>query len=116
MLPDLPGTQRGLQLPPANNVRIAGDGRLTSESPLCRHAHADAGHLSGGDVSDHTAAATLSAAPRSAQLPLGWLIRKGRLPAIKRGRRWFATIAAVERYRQEVESQEIPRGRPSTKA
>ena len=47
---------------------------------------------------------------------LGWLIRKGRLSAIKRGQRWFATVAAVERYRQEVVDQEIPRGRPPTSA
>ena len=47
---------------------------------------------------------------------LAWLIRKGRLPAVKRGRRWFATIAAVERYRQEAEGGDIPRGRPPTKA
>lgn len=43
---------------------------------------------------------------------LAWLVRKGRLAAVKRGRRWFATIAAVERYRQEVEQRAIPRGRP----
>ncbi len=43
---------------------------------------------------------------------LGWLIRKGRLPAVKRGRRWFASIEAVEQYRQSVEEEEIPRGRP----
>jgi hypothetical protein len=47
---------------------------------------------------------------------LAWLIRKGRLAAVKRGRRWFASIAAVERYRQEVEERSIPRGRPPTKA
>lgn len=47
---------------------------------------------------------------------LAWLVRKGRLPAIKRGRRWFATIAAVEHYREEVERQAIPRGRPPTQA
>lgn len=47
---------------------------------------------------------------------LAWLVRKGRLPAVKRGRRWFATIAAVEQYHQEVKDREIPRGRPPTKA
>ena len=45
---------------------------------------------------------------------LGWLIRKGRLPAVKRGRRWFATVEAVEHYRQEVADREVPRGRPPT--
>ena len=43
---------------------------------------------------------------------LGWLIRKGRLSAVKRGRRWFASVEAIERYRQEVEEREVPRGRP----
>lgn len=43
---------------------------------------------------------------------LSLLIRKGRLPGIKRGRRWYSTRAAVERYRQEVERQAYPRGRP----
>lgn len=43
---------------------------------------------------------------------LAWLIRKGRLPAVKRGRNWFATVEAVDRYRQEVEQREMPRGRP----
>jgi len=47
---------------------------------------------------------------------LAWLVRKGRLPAVKRGRRWFATIAAGGRYRQEVEDRDIPRGRPPAKA
>jgi Fic family protein len=46
---------------------------------------------------------------------LAWLIRKGRLEAVKRGRRWFATIAAVERYRREVEGRAMARGRPPTK-
>jgi Fic family protein len=45
---------------------------------------------------------------------LAWLVRKGRLPAVKRGRRWFASVEAVERYRQEVEARTIPRGRPPT--
>jgi len=47
---------------------------------------------------------------------LAWLVRKGRLPAVKRDRRWFTTTAAVKRYRQEVEGRDIPRGRPPTKA
>jgi hypothetical protein len=34
---------------------------------------------------------------------LAWLVQKGRLPAVKHGRRWFATPQAVERYRQEVD-------------
>jgi fido (protein-threonine AMPylation protein) len=43
---------------------------------------------------------------------LGWLVRKGRLAGQKRGGRWYSTLAAVERYRTEVEQQEYPRGRP----
>lgn len=43
---------------------------------------------------------------------LALLIRKGRLPAVKRGRIWHATIEAVEQYRREVEDKQIPRGRP----
>jgi Fic family protein len=46
---------------------------------------------------------------------LAWLVRKGRLPAVKRGRRWFATVEAVEHYRQEVADRALPRGRPPTK-
>ncbi len=43
---------------------------------------------------------------------LALLVRKGRLPAIKRGRIWCATVEAVEQYRREVEQGEVPRGRP----
>jgi Fic family protein len=43
---------------------------------------------------------------------LGWLIRQGRLEAVKRGGRWYSTVAAVERYRRDVEQEKIPRGRP----
>jgi hypothetical protein len=46
---------------------------------------------------------------------LAWLVHKSRLPAAKRGRRWFASVEAVERYRQEVEGRAIPRGRPPTR-
>ena len=43
---------------------------------------------------------------------LALLVRKGRLPAVKRGRVWHATVEAVEQYRREVEGKQIPRGRP----
>lgn len=43
---------------------------------------------------------------------LGWLIRKGRLEAVKRGGRWYSTVAAVERYRRDVEEGKVPKGRP----
>jgi hypothetical protein len=44
---------------------------------------------------------------------LALLIRKGRLAAIKRGRQWFSTHAAVERYRSEVAESRFTKGRPS---
>jgi Fic family protein len=43
---------------------------------------------------------------------LGWLIREGHLDAVKRGGRWYSTLAAVQHYRREVEEGRIPRGRP----
>lgn len=43
---------------------------------------------------------------------LGWLVRQGRLEAVKRGGRWYSTRAAVERYRRDVEQGEVSRGRP----
>ena len=46
---------------------------------------------------------------------LGWLVRQGRLAAEKRGGRWYATEAEVERYRAEVAQGEMPRGRPRQK-
>ncbi|MFV9505447.1 MAG: Fic family protein [Oscillochloridaceae bacterium umkhey_bin13] len=45
---------------------------------------------------------------------LGWLIRKGRLPAVKRGGRWYTTLEAVNRYRDEVARGVYPPGRPRT--
>jgi Fic family protein len=47
---------------------------------------------------------------------LGWLVRRGRLEATKRGGRWYSTHAALERYKTEVESGTAPRGRPPKKA
>jgi len=47
---------------------------------------------------------------------LGWLIRQGRLAGVKRGGRWFGTLAAVERYRADVESGRFPAGRPRKSA
>lgn len=43
---------------------------------------------------------------------LGWLIRQGRLEAVKRGGRWYGTVAAIERYRAEVARGDVPNGRP----
>ncbi len=45
---------------------------------------------------------------------LGWLIRKGRLEAVKHGGRWYSTVDAVERYRRDVEQGKVPKGRPKT--
>ncbi|MEI6776311.1 MAG: Fic family protein [Chloroflexales bacterium] len=47
---------------------------------------------------------------------LGWLIRKGRLPAIKRSGRWQTTLVAVSRYRDEVAQGVYPPGRPGRTA
>jgi Fic family protein len=46
---------------------------------------------------------------------LGWLVRRGRLEATKRGGRWYSTPTALERYQSEVESGAAPRGRPRQK-
>lgn len=43
---------------------------------------------------------------------LGWLIRKGRLDAVKRGGRWYSTPEAIERYAREVREGAVKRGRP----
>jgi Fic family protein len=43
---------------------------------------------------------------------LGLLLRQGRIAGIKRGRYWYSTLAALERYRQEVETGQYPSGRP----
>lgn len=43
---------------------------------------------------------------------LGLLVRKGRVAATKRGRRWYTTRAAIERYQSEVEDGTMPKGRP----
>lgn len=43
---------------------------------------------------------------------LGWLVRQGRLAAIKRGGRWHSTPEAITRYAEEVARGVTPRGRP----
>lgn len=43
---------------------------------------------------------------------LALLIRKGRLAGRKRGRRWYSTQAALDRYQAEIEAGLVPRGRP----
>ncbi|MDQ2888305.1 MAG: Fic family protein [Chloroflexota bacterium] len=35
---------------------------------------------------------------------LGWLIRQGRIAAVKRGGRWYSTLEEVNRYKSEVEA------------
>lgn len=42
---------------------------------------------------------------------LGWLVRQGRLAAMKRGRRWYSTPDAVRQYKAEIEAGSMPRGR-----
>lgn len=46
---------------------------------------------------------------------LSWLIREGRLPAIKQGGRWLTTRAAIEEYRQQAVAGLEQRGRPPVK-
>jgi fido (protein-threonine AMPylation protein) len=43
---------------------------------------------------------------------LGWLFRRGRLEAIKRGGRLYSTEEAITRYKEEVKKGAVPRGRP----
>lgn len=43
---------------------------------------------------------------------LGWLVRQGRIEAVKRGARWYSTLDAISRYKAEVERGITPRGRP----
>jgi cell filamentation protein, protein adenylyltransferase len=43
---------------------------------------------------------------------LGWLVRQGRLAAVKRGGRWYSTLGAIERYGAEVEQGHFKSGRP----
>lgn len=43
---------------------------------------------------------------------LGWLIRQGRLAAVKRGGRWYSTLAAIERYQADVAAGRFPAGCP----
>jgi Fic family protein len=41
---------------------------------------------------------------------LGWLVRQGRLQAIKRNGRWYSTLAAINQYKAEVEQQIARKG------
>ncbi len=43
---------------------------------------------------------------------LGWLVRNGRIDAVKRGRLWYSTKAAIEQYKAEAEAGKQKRGRP----
>lgn len=43
---------------------------------------------------------------------LGLLARQGKLEAVKRGKRWYSTSAAVEKYQREVQNKRFPLGRP----
>ncbi|MEN9934673.1 MAG: hypothetical protein RLZZ387_1252 [Chloroflexota bacterium] len=46
---------------------------------------------------------------------LALLIRKGRLAGTKRGRQWYTTRAALDRYQQEVAEGCFPPGRPRSR-
>ncbi|TMF41617.1 MAG: Fic family protein [Chloroflexi bacterium] len=43
---------------------------------------------------------------------LGWLVRQGRVEAVKRRGRWYSTLEAIQRYKAEVEAGIAPPGRP----
>lgn len=43
---------------------------------------------------------------------LGWLVRQGRISGIKRGRRWYSTSSAIQRYKAEVAQKMYSPGRP----
>ncbi len=43
---------------------------------------------------------------------LGWLVRQGRLAAVKRGGRWYSTREALAGYRADVAAGGVPPGRP----
>jgi len=43
---------------------------------------------------------------------LGWLVRRGRIEAVKRGGHWHSTPEAIARYKAEVTAGTAPRGRP----
>ena len=46
---------------------------------------------------------------------VGWLIRKGRLDGVKRGRNWYTTLARIQHYQREVAEGVYPKGRPAKK-
>ena len=46
---------------------------------------------------------------------LGWLVRQGRIEAVKRRGRWYSTLEAIQRYKAEVEASIAPPGRPGKK-
>ena len=88
--------------PLANLIGRAVEGGLDLYLAACE-AEPDSEYLKLDELAERTG----YAAPH-----LGWLIRKGRLAAEKRGGRWYSTVAAVERYRAEVEREEVQKGRP----
>jgi Fic family protein len=61
---------------------------------------------------DELPLATLAQLTEYSSAHLGWLIRQGRLAAVKRGGRWYSSLAAVARYQTDVEEGRFPPGRP----
>ncbi len=45
---------------------------------------------------------------------LGWLVRQGRIEAVKRGGRWYCTLDAIEQYTSQIQERMVPRGRPKS--
>jgi len=43
---------------------------------------------------------------------LGLLARQGKLEAMKRGGRWYSTLAAIQTYQEQAQKGLLQRGRP----
>jgi Fic family protein len=54
----------------------------------------------------------LARPPKYTSAHLGWLVRQGRLEAVKRRGRWYSTSEALDHYIAEVEAGGMARGRP----
>ncbi len=62
---------------------------------------------------DYQPLAVLAASTGLSVNHLGWLIRQGRLAAVKRGRYWYTTLARVQQYQREVADDVYRVGRPA---
>jgi Fic family protein len=93
---------QGRYAPVANIVGRAVEGGLDLYLEACNSAP-DAAYLPLSQLAKDTPYTTNY---------LGWLVRQGRLAAVKRGGRWYSTRDALARYRAEVAAGRVPPGRP----